>query len=353
MAPQRDSFKSPKTRPASKRKAKIKARSSIQVPFHGKSIVCVEATLDEMTEYWVALKPTCDMLGLSYVAQYERLMRDPKATIRVSRTVGTGGKIREMVLANSQTFKRWLASIDLSRITADPELLAWLNRFQDEVGAFLDSHFRGERLVFTPPSGDPDGLKQENLRLKVEIEDANRRLTQAGNELVAARSFCELAQAKLMVTDGMYAKLAVECYDLRNAKEAIEQAWHEFTRAVQKREEERRSAEKTGQVPDPGAAHQYLTVREYLNTAEARRLPGLEAYRQGELRISAASAQVANRCRKRGRQIRHVRDGSSTLATYPMDILHAWGVERNDILRHSHEQWLRATEGMGEADSDE
>ena len=106
------------------------------IPFHGTRIV---AKLVDDAPY-VALKPVCESLGLSYSGQFERLQRQPWATIRVTPTVGADGKKRGMAMIDRRTFTMWLATIQTSRLK-DDAARDLLTAYQCEAADVLDRYF--------------------------------------------------------------------------------------------------------------------------------------------------------------------------------------------------------------------
>lgn len=85
------------------------------VPFHGDAIVA----LREGDETYVALRPTCDSIGIEYSAQLKRLRRQPWATVVIRPTVAADGKTRDMAFVNARTFTMWLANVDTFRLKND------------------------------------------------------------------------------------------------------------------------------------------------------------------------------------------------------------------------------------------
>lgn len=87
------------------------------VNFHNQSLI----TLQKDGIAYVAMKPICENIGLSWNAQFERLQRDEvlNSTIRMMRTVGNDGKSREMLCLPIQYLNGWLFGVDVSRVKAE------------------------------------------------------------------------------------------------------------------------------------------------------------------------------------------------------------------------------------------
>lgn len=96
-----------------------------------------------------ALKPMCDAIGLSYAAQYRKLQSRSWATIALTATVASDGKIRDMVMIDRRTMTMWLATIDESRINegARERVIS----FQSEAADALDAYF-STGVVVNPAS---------------------------------------------------------------------------------------------------------------------------------------------------------------------------------------------------------
>jgi len=85
------------------------------IPFHGTQIV---ADLIDGTPY-IAIKPVCESLGISYPRQYRKLKESSWAVVALKATTGADGKNYRMAMIDRQTFMMWLATIQTSRIKDD------------------------------------------------------------------------------------------------------------------------------------------------------------------------------------------------------------------------------------------
>jgi hypothetical protein len=110
--------------------------SIVQVPFNGQII---EAQKEGNTVL-VALKPLCENIGVAFNGQFERLQRQPWATVRMTRTVGADGKQREMTMIDRRTFTMWLATIDTSRLKSEAAKDIVV-AYQKEAADALDRYF--------------------------------------------------------------------------------------------------------------------------------------------------------------------------------------------------------------------
>lgn len=106
------------------------------IPFHGTQIV---ADLIDGTPY-IAIKPVCESLGISYSRQLKKLKESSWATVALKATVGADGKQRSMVMIDRQTFMMWLATIQTSRIKNE-QAQELLSSYQGEAADVLDRYF--------------------------------------------------------------------------------------------------------------------------------------------------------------------------------------------------------------------
>ena len=113
------------------------------IQFHGHDVV----TIHEPDGIFVALKPICDAIGLSWQGQLERAKRDLvlSSVIRVTRTTGTDGKQYEMICLPINKLNGWLFGVDARRVKA--ELQQVVLDYQRDCYDVLDAHFRGKALA--------------------------------------------------------------------------------------------------------------------------------------------------------------------------------------------------------------
>ena len=142
--------------------------SIVSVPFRGQVI---EAQKDGETVK-VALKPICENLGIGYESQYNRLLRQPWATISMMNMVAADGRQRDMVAVDRRTFTMWLATIDTRRVRSQAarDLII---AYQQEAADALDRYFN------TGVAVNEHLLKAQHLRRMEQVE-----LLQAAEGLV-------------------------------------------------------------------------------------------------------------------------------------------------------------------------
>jgi prophage antirepressor-like protein len=144
------------------------AAQLISVNFHDQSLV---ATVLKGQPY-VALKPICENLGLTWHGQFERIKRHPvlNSTVRVIRTTAEDVKQREMVMLPLDYLNGWLFGIDVFRVK--PEVKDRLIAYQKECFDVLAAHFWPQLSASKSrkPKALPNGLtldQQDTLKALV------------------------------------------------------------------------------------------------------------------------------------------------------------------------------------------
>lgn len=92
-------------------------------------------------EQLIPIKPVCDILGVSYSAQFEKLKEHPifASTIRINRTVGADGKEREMACIPLRYFSSWIFSIHPDKVK--DEIRESIIEFQRKCNDILYDYF--------------------------------------------------------------------------------------------------------------------------------------------------------------------------------------------------------------------
>lgn len=93
-------------------------------------------------EPFVALKPMCEAIGISFDAQRVKLDQAEWATITTIVTVGADGKKRPMIVLHADGIPMWLATIAVNRVAEHvrPVLVAYQ---REAVKALRDYFYRG------------------------------------------------------------------------------------------------------------------------------------------------------------------------------------------------------------------
>ena len=79
--------------------------------------VSLQVVVDDR-EQLIPVKPVCDILGVSYSAQFEKLTGHPvfASSIRINRTTGSDGKSYEMMCIPLRFFSTWIFSIHPDKV---------------------------------------------------------------------------------------------------------------------------------------------------------------------------------------------------------------------------------------------
>lgn len=139
------------------------------VKFHETEIEC--PMIDGKT--YVAIKPICSALGVSYSGQFERIKRDEilGELFVLARTTGADGKQYEMQCLPLEFVFGWLFSIDHKQVKEDAReaVLA----YKKECYKILYDHFNG-----------PISKRRNALREKLEAEQEIKKLDRAIEEKI-------------------------------------------------------------------------------------------------------------------------------------------------------------------------
>jgi hypothetical protein len=112
-----------------------------EVPFHGDKVTVVEKNGD----FYVAMKPLCEKIGLNWGSQQKHLQRDPvlKSTIVIMTIVAEDGRRRQMLVLPLSKLNGWLFRLDLHRYTG--EMRNKLMVYQKECYDVLHERFFGAK----------------------------------------------------------------------------------------------------------------------------------------------------------------------------------------------------------------
>lgn len=150
------------------------------IPFHGSELIARRGTDND---YYVALKPLCEGMGIDFSAQRKRLQRQPWATVAMMTTVAADGKSRELFGINRKTLTMWLATIDTSRLT-DDTVRSNIVTYQRECAEALDSYFHeGAAVREMPGDTDDDLIARALVAAQRKIEDREHRLAEAQQQV--------------------------------------------------------------------------------------------------------------------------------------------------------------------------
>lgn len=160
-----------------------------RIPFHGSDIVA----MTEGDDQFVALRPTCDSIGIDYAAQLQRLKRQPWATVVIRPMVAADGKVRDMAFINAKTFTMWLANVDTFRLKSE-DARDLLTKYQCEATDVLYKYFHQGGAI--NPRADEHQINALIFQSRAQIE-----LLQAAKGLIQADHL--EAKARIVVARGL------------------------------------------------------------------------------------------------------------------------------------------------------
>ncbi|GAC1543983.1 MAG: hypothetical protein NVS2B7_18020 [Herpetosiphon sp.] len=119
------------------------------IDFYGESITALVVAGDPEAEIFVALRPLCDYLGLSWSGQFERLKRDAVLGaalqfVRVTRTKASRGDPNTLCLP-LEYLPGWLFGISVGRVR--PALQEKITRYRRECFRVLWRSFQADALA--------------------------------------------------------------------------------------------------------------------------------------------------------------------------------------------------------------
>ena len=123
---------------------------------------------------YIAIKPVCELMGISYHAQTEALKNHPTfaSTIRLIETVGADNKQREMLCISFKRFLLWLGGIHPNKVKEEAK--EGLMKYQELISDILFEKFVEEPEFYKMKSEQKDRLR-EQLDLIDESRDKLRK----------------------------------------------------------------------------------------------------------------------------------------------------------------------------------
>ena len=137
-------------------------------------------------EQLVAVKPVCEILGVNYTTQVEKLKAHPVfgSVIPLRGTTGADGKTYEMVCLPLRYFPSWLFSINPNNVKEDirENLLEYQKKCNDILYDYFFSRvdFSQKKEKIVTEAKDVCDKKAEQLRIaKSELKVAENELSKA------------------------------------------------------------------------------------------------------------------------------------------------------------------------------
>lgn len=124
----------------------------------------------DRNESYVAIRPICDAIGVSFEPQFTRLKEDPilGSTITLSVMVGADGKNRKMQTIPLRYVFGWLFKIDSRNVK--PEIQESILRYQRECYDILFDSFTSRAKILKERAG----YLAEIAKLEKELQDDER-----------------------------------------------------------------------------------------------------------------------------------------------------------------------------------
>ncbi|HEX6387273.1 MAG TPA: phage antirepressor N-terminal domain-containing protein [Anaerolineae bacterium] len=147
-----------------------------QVTFYEDQIIAVLVETDDQQEVYVPLRPICDLLGVDWSAQRQRITRDPVLSLEatpcvvVTTTQGQPDQRREMLCLPLDFLNGWLFGVNATRVKDD--VRERLLRYQRECYRVLHEAFQEGRLTTDPTfeallQTDTDAVQAYKMALAV------------------------------------------------------------------------------------------------------------------------------------------------------------------------------------------
>jgi hypothetical protein len=139
--------------------------------------------IEEGREKLIPIKPICEALGISFEGQYEKLTEDEflSSTVRLSLTVASDGKQREMVCLPYEFIFGWLFTINPKNVK--PEAQAAVSRYRIECYHALFRHFTLMADFIAEKNEEIEKQLDIYQNTQVEFRTAKNRMEDAKNEL--------------------------------------------------------------------------------------------------------------------------------------------------------------------------
>lgn len=130
---------------------------------------------------FVAVKPICDTLGLSWGSQHNRIMRDPILAEGIFTTkMPSVGGLQETTLLKMDLINGWLFGIDENRVKA--ECKEAVLTYKRECYAVMFEHFYGKKKA-KPVEISEDAQENESVKLRMVTEGRHTFGNQAAAQL--------------------------------------------------------------------------------------------------------------------------------------------------------------------------
>lgn len=151
--------------------------------FNGKTLVFIAVD----GQYWIALKPICEALGVNYNRAYQELKSDPvfHQLFALRHMVGADNKIRKMVSLPEKWIYGWLMGIQSS----SPELLQYKKLCYEVLNDYFHGTITGRKELLNQKAKAQltivevmNSLTPDNV---LKIQHSNKVINQVNTKLRA------------------------------------------------------------------------------------------------------------------------------------------------------------------------
>jgi len=148
-------------------------------------------TINDRNEVFVPIKPLCEALGISHAAQTEVIKNNPltASTVSLNETVGSDGKVREMLHLPIQYVFGWLFGIDVRKVkpeAADALIAYQMECYRVLYKAFYSTPEKEQALLLAATTKERDIATTQK-----EIAEAQLMKRQASQAETAAKKRLE------------------------------------------------------------------------------------------------------------------------------------------------------------------
>ncbi|NJK81771.1 MAG: hypothetical protein HC876_18410 [Chloroflexaceae bacterium] len=234
------------------------------VDFYDDTVLAVLARIDGALTILVPVRPVCDVLGVDWNGQYQRIRRDDvlRSTMCEIHTVARDGKRRKMAALPLEYLHGWLFGMSESQVKE--EYREKITLYRRECFRALSAAFQADRALPAPTSPTA-----ESGMTLAQIADLGRAVTQMAEQQMALEGRVE------------------ETHDLAaHAHQRLDRA-ADVIKALQRR---------VGTVEDKLHPHAYITDQQAANVANVvKALAEMLTRQQGKNQYQGVFAELHRR----------------------------------------------------------
>lgn len=158
------------------------------IPFHNSAIYAAQ---DEHGQVWVAIKPICEQIGISWQGQSEKLASDSRFNCQDILTVAEDGKQRQMTCLPQHQLLGWLYTINSNKVKPEARdlLLAYQTETTDAINSYWTKGIASNPRMQQQPTSPLalsrallESLEQQGQRIQV-LEEVQQQTTEKFEEI--------------------------------------------------------------------------------------------------------------------------------------------------------------------------